>query len=176
MGEVPGCFKYTHCRVKSDHMKFNAVLGLSVLLAGSCLQSALADDGLSEDQLRRCISYYEATEEYAGNLERLEEVMNEAEGYIDSYDRKLDRLEGEISTTIGSKRVSLISQYRAMEADQNKFIDAYNFALDKYRLRAKQYTAEYERLEERCFDRSVSSSVLDDVCRGSREGFCGAFR
>ncbi|WP_136809581.1 hypothetical protein [Desulfosediminicola flagellatus] len=100
--------------------------------------------------------------------------MDEADSKIDSYDYQLDRIEQQLSHTIGYKRNALIQEYNSLNSSRKKFVYAYNLANDKRNKRIRQYKSYAAKYDDQCVDVTVSRVDLEEVCSG-RGGFCSSF-
>ena len=108
-------------------------------------------------------------------IEKLKDVMEEAQEYIDEFERQMQQLEWEINHSSGSERNALIDQYRAAGTRHNKFVDVHNLAADKINRLLGQYNTAVTRLEKHCYSHRVNSRTLNTVCGDSREGYCGYY-
>ena len=149
---------------------------VTLLLMGCVFASPAfaAKAQISKSQLKECIHYYDEIEKKKGNIERLGDVMDESGREIDSYDYELDRIEQQLSHTIGYKRNALIQEYNSLMDSREKFYHVNTLAADKREKRIREARSLTTKFNDQCVNVIVSRTDLDELCDGNR-GFCSSF-
>jgi len=150
------------------------LLGLS-LIGALLVNPVFAKEPLTETQLENCIFYDEKIDEKRGNINRLEDALDEMDGIIDSYDYKLGRIDSALSHTIGYKRDNLIYKFNSINDKRNNYVDLYNKALDKKKLRIKQHNKYLAKYNSLCKNATLRKSTHDKVCGNKNTDYCNLF-
>ena len=155
-------------------MKNKLLLGLG-LITLLLTHPVFAQKLLTEIQLKNCIYYDEMMDKKESNIENLEDAIRDIKKILNSYDYKLDRIDSQLSYTTGNQRTVLINNFNSINHKKNDYIGLYNTAVNKQKLRFKQFKNYLDKYQDNCEGVSLNKKIYDNVCKNKDSNYCDLF-